>query len=211
MMMKAANNLRIAFNSPALPTLADHDEWSDSEVDENMAMTPLQIKRDANGLMKLVRTPKPVGKVDAATSVDAKHVVSKEAPNADEDEDEEEGRTMTLMQARQFRGLRMALHASKMQNMRSEAKIAALTSEKDIAVSNCSEMEEKLSSRLENMKKVAIQAKQTVRMLEKENLRLEKVAELKEFNESISWLMPTSIAVAAFCLVTAFALSPAMS
>ena len=105
----------------------------------------------------------------------------------------------------------MALHASKMQNMRSEAKIAALTSEKDIAVSNCSEIEEKLSSRLENMKKVAIQAKQTVRMLEKENLRLEKVAELKEFNESISWLMPTSIAVAAFCLVTAFALSPAMS
>ena len=105
----------------------------------------------------------------------------------------------------------MALHKSKMHTMRSEAKITTLKSAKDDAESQCLELESKFSKQIKKLAQATSQAKQTIRMLEKENARLEKVAELKEFNESISWLMPTSIAVATFCLVTAFALSPVMS
>ena len=202
MMRKAASNLRIAFNSPALPKLADHDEWSDSEVDENTAMTPLQIKRDSNGLMKLVATPKPAEKVNIDAPVGG---------SASDHDNEEGGATMTLMQARQFRGLRMALHASKMQAMRTEVKIAALTAAKVTGKTNYMEMKEKLSLRLTRMTATVTQAKDTIRMLEKENDRLEMVAELAKFNDSTSWLLPTSIAVATFCFITSFALSPAFS
>ena len=207
MRRKAASNLRIAFNSPTLtkltklPKLDDHDEWSDSEVDENTVMTPLQIKRDSKGLMKLVATPK------------AAEIVEIDAPVGfgESEEGEEAEPTMTLEMARQFRGLRMALHAGKMQAMRNEAKMSALMSAKATSESEYTEIKEKLTERLTRMTKTATQAKDTIRILETENFRLERLAELSKFNENTSWLLPTTIAVATFCFITSFALSPVFS
>ena len=210
-MSKAASNIRIEFTSPMLPKMADHDDDSDFGCDENACATPLQIKRGSNGLMKLVATPKPVKDIDVITSVGlgvetrAQTEVKQHIAKGQEDEEEEQ--PMTMMQARQFRGVRMAMHAAKMQVMRAEAKIAALTSAKKASEAKYAELKQSLEVRLARMTKCAKQSKDTIRMLEKENERLERLADLSKFNKSTAWIIPTSVIVATFCLITAFALS----
>lgn len=199
-MRKAATSRKV-FQSPTLPKLDDNEEWD--ETDENqMVATPLQIKRDAKGLMKVVATPKLNGANDVLRSN-----ITIDAPVGVESEsDEREEPAMTLEMARQFRGVRMALHAKKLEINRMEGKITTLASAKEASEAEYTSMKEKLSERLKRMTDTASNAKDTIRKLERENAQLTaKVASLENgpfyTNFRLSDWISTPVSIAAFCVV----------
>ena len=119
---------------------------------------------------------------------------------------EEEEPTMTLEMARQFRGVRMALHAKKLEINRMEGKIMALASAKEASHSEYTNMKEKLSVRLKRMTDTASDAKDTIRKLERENAQLAgRVADLENkslnTNFRLSDWISTPISIATFCVI----------